>query len=373
MRRAIIHVGMPRTGSTTIQHIVAHKRAELARTGVLYPDLTPASAAHEPHISHQHFGEALDGRRPRREQKELLQKLSGELESTDADVVLLSYEDFFQERRAADIASLLRSLFGRHGFTMEAIVVAKPQSEHLNSVYSHRLQMMRERKTFGEFAGAFQHSGRLAYHALLQPWLGACDGRIRAVPLRDRRSTAPLIERFAAELGLWDRLAPLLAAEDHVRVENRSPGPVAAEVSRRLRVMRVHARLRVRPRDTMRAVEKMARQRGFDAVAFKGVGPDLRARMDDRCKDANDRFADAVWGRPWAEVVAPEPPQPVNEIAGRPVDPATERVIESILHVACREFGVAPSRPWLAGPTELMIEGLEGLRRTFRISGWRVT
>ena len=372
MRRAIVHIGMPRTGSSTIQHILAHKRMELARAGILYPDLTPASAAHEPHLNHQPFGEALDGRRPRRELKELLRKLSGELERTDADVVLLSYEGFSQQRRAARIASLLRALFDRHGFAMEVAVAVKPQSEYLNSMYSLRLQLMRERKAFGEFARRFQHSGRLAYDALLDPWSRACDGRVRAVPLLDLRSAAPLVERFGTELGLWDRVAPLLAPSDHVRVENRSLGPVAAEVSRRLRLIRAHARISVRPREVTRYVEAAARQRGVDTVAFRGVGPDLRAGLERRYADTNERFAGAIWKRPWAEMVAPEPAQPVNEIAGRPADPETEHLIVGMRRDASRQFGITPTRPVLAVPTDLVIDGLEGLGRALRVPGWRV-
>lgn len=372
MRRAIVHIGMPRTASTTIQHILARLRPKLLQAGILYPELTPGSAAHEPHISHQHFGEALDGRRPRREAQELLQRLSGELERTRADVVLLSYEDFIQQKKAPGISRVLRSAVERHGFRMEAVVVAKPQSELLNSIYSHRMQLMREKRVFAEFAGLLERSGRFAYRELIEPWLAACDGRVRAVPLRDRRSTAPVVDRFLAELGLGDRVAPFLGADDLARVENRSPSPVAVEVSRRLRSMRVHARVQVRPREVMRFVERAARERGFDGVPFKGVGPEFRARMDALFADTNSRLAAAVWGQPWSAVVASEPEHPVNEIAGRPIAPEIERHVGVILQDACRQFDVAPVRPWTSGPVELLIDGGEALQRAFRISRWRV-
>lgn len=372
MRRAIVHIGMPRTASTTVQHILARLRPELAEAGILYPDLTPGSAAHEPHISHQHFGEALDGRRPRREAEELLQRLSAELDRTDADVVLLSYEDFIQQKKAPQISRLLRSAFDRHGFRMEAVVVAKPQSELLNSIYSHRMQLMREKRAFADFATLFERSGRFAYCELIEPWLAACEGRVRAIPLRDRRSPAPIVDRFMAELGLSDRVAPLLGADDLARVENRSPGPVAVEVSRRLRSMRVHARVRVRPREMMRFVERAALERGFDGVPFKGVGPELRARMNALFAETNGRFATALWGQPWSAVVAPEPGHPVNEIAGRPVEPAIERHVDAILRDACRQFDVMPVRPWRSGPVELLLDGGEALQRALRISRWRV-
>src|SRR5258708_1215602 len=108
---------MPRTGSTTFQHILAHSRSELNNAGILYPDLTPQSARHDPHLSHQHFGETLDGRRPRRERKELLQSLSSILAQCESDVVLLSYEDFIQQQPKFSVPEILNTFFAGHGFT----------------------------------------------------------------------------------------------------------------------------------------------------------------------------------------------------------------------------------------------------------------
>ena len=371
MRRAIVHIGMPRSGSTTIQHVLARLRPRLLAAGILYPELTPASATHEPHISHQHLGEALDGRRPRQERQELLQTLDAALGRTGADTVVLSYEDLIQEKRAARIAVTLRDLFARHGFRMEAAVTLKPQSEHLNSVYAHRAQMMREKLLFDAVARRYEHSARFAYGRLIEPWLAACEGGVRAVPVRDLRSPRPLVERFLAETGLADRVLPLLAPDDTARRENRSPGPVAVEVSRRLRLLRVPDRLRV-PREMMRSLERAAAARGLDATPFQGVGPALKVRLSTLYEATNDRFAAHAWGAPWSAVVAPEPERPVNELGGRPIPPATEQLIQELMAEACREFGVAPGRPWPAGPPALLTDAADAAGRLFRISRWRV-
>ena len=372
-RRAIIHIGMPRTASTTIQHILAHRRSGLEAAGILYPDLTPRSAAHEPHINHQHLGEALDGRRPAAEGRELLDALSARLAATAADVVLLSYEDWIQEKRAGRIGGALGEVFARHGFAMEAITVAKPQSEHLNSIYSHRTQLMRERHLFGPFCRGFEGSRRFAYAELMAPWRVVCAGRVRAVPLRDVRSGAPLVDRFLAELGLLDRVGPLLGAEEGTRVENRSPGPVSVEVSRRLRLLRVPSRLPVRPRAAMREVEQRVRAQGFDAVPFKGVGPELRARLHARYATTNERFAHAVWGQGWDSVTAAEPVQPVNELGDQPQDPAIEAVIAETMRMVCTRFDIDQARPWHAPLAEAVEDTAGRLQRQLHLSRWRVT
>src|SRR6201996_4663201 len=111
---------MPRTGSTTFQHILAHSRDGLDKVGILYPDLTPRSESASPHLNHRHFGETLDNRRPRHEREELLERLSDRLARTRCDVALLSYEDFFQQRPRFRVPHQLNTFFAQHGFTAEA-------------------------------------------------------------------------------------------------------------------------------------------------------------------------------------------------------------------------------------------------------------
>ena len=372
MRRAIIHIGMPRTGSTTFQHILARLRPGLAEAGILYPDLTPRSSAHEPHINHQHFGETLDGRRPRRERAELLRALDALLAGWGGDVVLLSYEDFVQQQRRFAIPALLREAFAKRGFVVEALVVVKPQSEHLNSIYAHRAQLMREREDFTAFAARYERSRRFAYDWLVRPWITACEGRVHAVPVRDRRDGAPLVQRMLASLGIEARVAPLLGEDDLGRVENRSPGPVAVEVSRRLRALGLPGRLRVRPREVMRVVERVARDRGFDQESFRGVDMALRDRLAARYRAENDCFARAVWGRDWADIAAAEPAREVNELARRGIDAATERAIREIREEALRGFEVAPPRPWRDRSFGLLRDVSETAQSRLQLSRWRV-
>ncbi len=367
MRRAIVHIGLPRTGSTTFQHILYHLRPNLKAAGILYPDLTPRSALLAPHINHQHLGETLDGRRPPHEREELLHELSIALDTSECGIVLLSYESLIQQKRRCRTPEILSALFARHGFAMEALVVVKPQSEYLNSIYTHRIQFMRDSRDFAHFARAYERSGRFAYDRLIRPWIASCEGRVRAVPVRDQRSTAPLLLRLLSELKIEASVAPLLQPADLQRIENRSPGPVAVEVSRRLRTELMQLRLRVNQREMTQFVEQTVIERGLDSVSFRGVNEDIRARMGARYLAANDRFAHAIWARPWAEVVAPEATRDVNELAIRAIDPATELAIEEILQQACQQFNVAPSRSKMNRPINLLVDGIELLRQWLHI------
>jgi hypothetical protein len=374
-RRAIVHIGMPRTGSTTFQHILAHARDGLEKVGILYPDLTPHSASATPHISHQHFGETLDRRRPRDEREELLQGLSDRLARTDCDVVVISYEDFFEQQPRFRVPYLLNTFFAQHGFTAEALVVVKPQSEFLNSIFTLRALLMRERQGFAHFAKVFVRSGRFDYDRLIQPWTIEFSGRVRALPVRDRRSPkSPLVPRMLSALGLAERVTPLIAEGELRRVENRSPGPVAVEISRRMRAMRTHARLRTLPRDMMDVVQQLTWERGYDRERFNGIWPELRADLAERYRETNDRFARGVWSAGWDDVVAPEPPRPVNELIPGQIDLETETAIAEIIGEAAQLFAVKLRHSALDDPLNLLCERFEALQRRLGVwSPWRVT
>ncbi|WP_199913242.1 hypothetical protein, partial [Escherichia coli] len=76
-----------------------------------------------------------------------------------------------------------------------------------------------------------------------------------AVPLRDARSDATLVERFVAALGLTARLAPMMDADALRTVTHRSSGPLAVEASRRLRHLRVPRQVAGHPRRTRRLTQ----------------------------------------------------------------------------------------------------------------------
>lgn len=311
MRRAIVHIGLPRTGTTSFQRLLDLRRAELARIGILYPDLTPASAT-ERHLSHQHLGEALDGRRPPRERDLLLGLLEDQL--ADAEVVLLSYEGLclmplwrFGPRRLAQ-------LFARHGFAMEVLATVKPQAELLNSTYTWRMQFLREGRSFDDFFRGELASRKIDMARLIGRWLPAAEGRATLVPVRDRASDAPLVPRIWRALEL-DRVVPLFSDGELAVRENASPGPLAIAVDRRLYRLGTHRRLGVRTREATRLVELLAREAGHDAARFNGLDPVRRVRAEAYWRPANDRLAQRVWGTSWADRVAEETPAPVNELS----------------------------------------------------------
>ncbi|WP_158743778.1 hypothetical protein [Acidisphaera sp. L21] len=343
MRRAIIHIGLPRTGTTSFQRVLSHLRPALAHAGILYPDLTPRSAT-VPHLSHQYFGEALDGRRKRPEIAELLASLAAQVAAAQPDTLILSYESLCLVRPLLGVPALLRRFLTQLGFAMEVLVTVKPPGEYLNSHYTWRTQFLLEPRPFAGFVRANLGMRRLDLPGVLAQWRPACDDRIRAVSTRDRRSHEPMVERIFAELGLLPRVAVLLDADIVAVADNRSPGPVAVEVARRLRRSGAHVSLGRQARTATFFTEEQARLRGVNLVSFRGLDAGLRAQVDERWDRANQAFAQMVWGQPWEARVVAEPERPVNEIARLGSDAGLEDAVSEIVAAACAKFDIPAGR-----------------------------
>jgi hypothetical protein len=353
MRRAIVHIGTPRTGTTSLQHVLTRLRPALAGAGVLYPDLTPSSAA-VPHLNHQYLGEALDGRRPRRDREELLQDLAAQLRDTACDTVVLSYEGLCQASPALGIPRRLAALFAGRGFEMEAVMTVKPQAAYLNSLYTWRTQFLREGRVFPAFAAAWLGSPRLDLDRMAAPWRAACNGRCAVIPVRDRHDPRPLLERLLGEVGLLDRAAPLLTTADAGLAENRSPGPVAVETLRRLHCGGARAALGARSREASRFVEATARAQGLDAAGFQGVSAGLHAQAAARWAESNARLAMTAWGVAWEDRVADAALVPVNDVAVVPTDPAVEAAVAGLVQDVCGHFAIGLRPGWMAGVGSLV-------------------
>ncbi|HVV95474.1 MAG TPA: hypothetical protein VHD15_18845 [Hyphomicrobiales bacterium] len=345
MRRAIVHIGMPRTATSALQFFMARHRAALETAGILYPALATADGEAAAN-NHKPLGEALDGRRPRRERAALLAALDRMLATTAADTAILSYEGLCQIGWPRTPWRPLAAAFARRGFAMEILLTVKPQAEYLNSTYAWRMQFLREGRTFADYVaatlrGLTPEARRLDYGRLARAWQRAAEGRLAAVPVRAAGDGEPFLSRVFVETGLGDRVLPLIAPRDISLRVNRSPGPVSVEVARRLHRAGVPRRLDpAAAAEPMRFVQAEAKARGLDGDAFRGLTPALQRAIEERTAAANERFARAVWSAPWAERVAMPAPESVNEIGG-PADPAVEEAIAAIMAAVAERFPVA--------------------------------
>lgn len=370
MRRAIVHIGMPRTGSTSFQGMLCNLRSRLEGVGVLYPELSLPGQFGDNPVNHKALAEALHSRSAA-ERRAGAACLETALATTEADTVILSYEDFALQRPGRPVPERLREILAAHGFAMEVAIVVKPVAEYLDSIYGLRIQLLRETRSFGAFARDFGRTSESDYEARIAPWLASA-ARVVAVPLRDARSDLPLLRRLVRDTGLGKRLTPIVKAHDLRMTVNRSPGPIAAEASRRLCAMRVQAQFKRHPRAIGHALDEAAWSRGLDAEPFRGDAPETVAAIEARLARAQERFARRFWDTSWDQVVKPRPARPPNELAGKPIPDETEQQIEALVGEIVTRFGFRRRSALLTGPVNLLESAAKRLVRPLNHRRWRV-
>jgi hypothetical protein len=372
MRRAIVHIGMPRTGSTSFQEVLARLRPDLASVGLSYPKLAPPGAHDAADVNHHLLGRALDGRASARDSRSSLGRLTQALSETRADTVIISYEDFAVQRPGLGVPGILAETFRRHGFAMEVALVVKPQDEQLASAYALRTQVVAEARNFRGFVHREGLSGRYDYAARLDPWRRAAHGRVIAVPVRDRRSDARLLARLIDALGLGDRLGSLLTPADLAYRTNRSSGPVAVEASRRLHRLGLHRRIVGHPRRIGHVLDDLAWARGLDAEPFNGYAREELDAVEARHAVSNETLAAACWGRGWDTVVARAPERPPNELADRPLSPAMGMEVDRLVAEAMTRADYHAPPKWLRRLDDVVEQGVERLADLVGRPAWRV-
>lgn len=186
MRRAIIHIGLNKTGTSSIQNFLGKNRAHLATRGFCYPNLGDGSAAH-------HAAAAALARGEGDTLRALVMAQMGE-----TDTLLLSSEAFADLDDSAVIARLFAD------FEVEVVVYVREHLSHLVSWYQQDIQM--GSMTCGLDAyGALKTGG---FAPRLEAWRRAFGAARMQVAIYDRQmlTAGDSLTDFMARIGLdgWE-------------------------------------------------------------------------------------------------------------------------------------------------------------------------
>jgi hypothetical protein len=174
-RRLVLHLGLWKTGTTTIQYFLRGNPGILADVGVHYPKVGPEntdhpSFRHKPpteflaeEVSHQFLGRELSGRKRRPAgDLPLWSTVFRQIEDSDAHTTIISYEDFSARVLFYHFDLIAERL---KTFDVVGLIYLRPQESWAVSLYSHLIRGGRTSLTFGEFLDSIRQ--RLAYSVLL--------------------------------------------------------------------------------------------------------------------------------------------------------------------------------------------------------------
>lgn len=175
MATVYLHIGAPKTATSTLQYVLANNYRRLLKGGVLYPQDTMHRNAHHAllcDLLKRHRGQTMPdiwyGDIPRGQAWELLE-LEIERHENDIHSVVISSELFFGQ--AHNLDSMLREISTRlHRHDVRVIVYLRRQDQLYSSFFNQDVKGIRQwtqsAYQFYQTHQIFEHG----YHAILNVW-----------------------------------------------------------------------------------------------------------------------------------------------------------------------------------------------------------
>jgi hypothetical protein len=319
-RICTVHIGLHKTGSTSIQKMLAAEESRLRECGIVYPK----TGRNGPEGAHHLLAWELN-RKPGFDGSTHFNALADELESAKwPDRVILSSENFSAHIDRPRLMARLRRKIERLGYRLRIIAYVRPQEAALQSLYTQKLKALKLSHDFETFWPKAIRSAGLNYEIRFASALDLLGQDLRVFPFCRDVTAQGLCRHFLRAID-----APLDALAGFVEPPpaNVSPGPrmiaAALAISRKLEEHGVdlkHANLEA----IAQVMRQMSREIGSDEGKFSALTPEIAATIRAWFHASNARFAGRVFGCPWDEVFAAEiadiPPLNVFEPEDAPLD-----------------------------------------------------
>ncbi len=294
-----LHIGLPKTGSTSIQTTILTNRSRLAGHGIYVPQTGTDG------LRHNHHEIALEFLKSREQVAPggLLDALRGELEDAGhPGHVLISAESLHARLHNPHYVARLRDAFSAMGYGLRLIAYLRPQVAYINSFYSQDSKYLTNTLDVDAFVTRALSVNRYNYRALLMPAFRMEGVETIYRPFNREIVESGVVEDFLAALGLD---ATAIGAMTISPPRNISPGPksVAAfvELGRRVSAHGIDLSLSDR-REVRRAVLKLGDRLKWNQNGFSGINATQAQSIRDRFAKGNDVLASKVWSRRWEAV-----------------------------------------------------------------------
>ena len=222
-RTLVIHIGTPKTGSTTIHRMLAALDPDLRTRGIR----VPVSGR----VNGRHVGllRAASGQ-PHRG-GHAWSALAAEIRGSRARSFVISHE-WLAGVAGTRVPSMVRDFAAACGLTVRIVAYVRPQCQYLESRYAYAVRTGAERRPFDVYvAGTFfrrpvSRHAWLNYRRVFAPWRAVFGARVLITPLETTRPPEGLAAHFLELLGAGD-----LAGTAGPRANTR-PGAKELEVRR---------------------------------------------------------------------------------------------------------------------------------------------
>ena len=228
-KRLIVHVGPPKTGSSSIQQALFTCRDKLRADGIHVP-----RAGLRQHFSRRHQDHS--GLTYQHQQEYNWTKLAEEIASTDAETFVVSAEHLTAPGRRVANAERLEKLVARTSVEVDVVGFVRPQWQLLQSMYSQSVFTQRTKTRFSQFVREMLDAGertKLDYNLVFAPYRTRFGDRLRVFPLQASHLPRGLVAHFLFLCGAGTVVMEEASAQPRA---NERRGAKALEVRRLVRV-----------------------------------------------------------------------------------------------------------------------------------------
>lgn len=281
----VVHIGVHKTGTSTIQASLAASYDDLLKRGILYP----RAGRSRSWPGHANLPwEALDDPRHQPEHGGT-DALLAEIAAVGPRVVILSSEEFTLNPRKPAPAEWAGRLYDELRVSeVQVIGYVRPQWEFLESQYPYRVRDGKESVPFPAFVERLLKSPRLDYPTMFGDWRRVFADRLSVRPYDPDRFPGRDVNQdfWRAVEGLPDR------PEHAMAPRNLRPGQREVEMLRLLRQTLADRGLDATA--PLAPVFSAARRTLHDKLSedppFRGLTPELVVRIHRQFEESNRRF-----------------------------------------------------------------------------------
>ena len=298
-RTLFLHVGPPKTGTTSIQTFFRDNAAAFLRQGLFRP-ITGTERK-----SHFHWN-LVKAFHPGQFPSELLDKLANELKDNNLPAkVLVTAEAFAVHMGEPAYVAAVKDFCQRLGYRLHILAYIRPQVPMLNSLYSQHVKKLRPVPPIADFIESECASGHHDYLSLFAAVLDDPDIDVTLRPFNRSTFRQGLVFDMCEVLGLDSASEALTEPE----TSNVSPGPRTIAALMQLR-RQVKKRFPGLDNESLKSVAwpliNVTSGLGWNDEKFGAMSPGEQEALAGRFAVANEQLAQRIWSAPWSQVFSPE-------------------------------------------------------------------
>ena len=331
-KKAYIHIGPGKTGSTSVQAFLRHNRDELKKRGLIVPALHAAGGRIiRNHLVLSKCNEiAKDG--SIKDNSLLWPQLDEIISSREHDIVLSSEHFRWEFLKPGHTFSGICAYFKSKGYRPVVLAYIRDQAAWLNSRYVQNRSRLFSQKSFDEFIDDVMEDGSCDPWNYLKPYIDNADCDLAVIPFET-----------SVKLGLETEFVKYcgVSSTESLEIAGHQRPNAGAKTVYASQVIMERLNYKVYRLDNykngIKSFNKWKEDLGWDKVAYNGLTSERVDRIRGFYDFTNDAFAQRFLGVSWKDV-CPMKPYRLSVFDPAVADQAEKEEIDDVVDKVVKRF-----------------------------------